>query len=100
MSRRAPIDTTLLAEAAELVSNDRQKSYGHPYDNFQETAALWAVVLGIPVTAEQVALCMVQVKVARELHHTKRDNIVDAIGYLLTYDAAQKSGSEDDFETE
>ena len=76
----------LAEEANELVNGDRQKSYGHPRKNFQLTADLWSVVLGVPVTPEQVALCMLQVKIARELHAPKRDNLVDAIGYILTYE--------------
>jgi hypothetical protein len=84
-----PIDHTLLEEAGYLVSADRQQTYGHPAKNFAETAALWSVVLGIPVAPEQVALCMVQVKIAREINLHKRDNIVDAIGYLVAYDAAR-----------
>lgn len=82
-----PIDHSIAGEAINLVTGDRQAQYGHPSRNFQETADLWSVVLGIPVTPEQVALCMVQVKIARELHNPKRDNLVDAIGYLLAYDA-------------
>jgi len=85
------IDPTIAGEAVQLVSADRQDQYGHPLDNFQRTADLWSVILNIPVTPEQVALCMVQVKVARELQNPKRDNIVDAIGYLLTYDAVERS---------
>ena len=77
---------TLIDEANELVNGDRQKAYGHPSKNFQLTADLWSVILGVPVTPEQVALCMVQVKIARELHAPKRDNLVDAIGYILTYE--------------
>jgi len=90
MSRK-PIDQTIAEEAADLVSGDRQAAYGHPYDNFLETARLWSVVLGMNVTPEQVALCMVQVKLAREINVPKRDNLVDAIGYLLCYDAARQS---------
>lgn len=82
-----PIDILIAHEAIDLVTGDRQAAYGHPSRNFQETADLWSVVLGIQVTPEQVALCMVQVKIARELHNSKRDNLVDAIGYLLAYDA-------------
>jgi hypothetical protein len=83
------IDHTLLEEAGYLVSEERQAAYGHPSKNFSETAALWSVILGIQVTPEQVALCMVQVKIARELNAHKRDNIVDAIGYLVAYDATR-----------
>jgi len=89
--KRKPIDTSITEEAAQLVSGDRQAAYGHPYDNFMDTARLWSVVLGTNVTPEQVALCMVQVKIAREINVPKRDNLVDAVGYLLTYDAARQS---------
>jgi hypothetical protein len=82
-----PIDHSIAGEAINLVTGDRQNAYGHPRTNFQETADLWSVVLGTKVTPQQVALCMVQVKLARELHKPKRDNLVDAIGYLLAYDA-------------
>lgn len=81
------IDPSLATEAIGLVTGDRVKAYGHPSKNFQDIADLWSVILGTHVTGEQVALCMVQVKIARELHNPKRDNLVDAIGYLLAYDA-------------
>jgi hypothetical protein len=86
MSKRT-IDPSIAEEAIAIVNGPRHDSYGHPRDNFQETADLWSPILGIKVTPEQVALCMVQVKIAREIHSPKRDNLVDAIGYLLTYNA-------------
>jgi hypothetical protein len=83
------IDKTLLDEAYLLVTNDRNLSYDHPAVNFRRIADLWSVVLGIKVDPDQVGMCMVMVKLAREIHDHKRDNIVDAIGYLLTMDAAR-----------
>jgi len=89
-----PIDETIVTEAVSLVTSDRQKAYGHPSKNFDDIARLWSVILGHEVTAEQVALCMVQVKIAREIYVKKRDNLVDAVGYLLAYDATKEEENE------
>lgn len=69
--------------AAELVNGDRNADYGDALDNFTETAALWSPILGIEVSAEQVALCMAQVKIARLIHNTPHDDSwIDGVGYL------------------
>jgi hypothetical protein len=89
-----PIDNSIAQEAMDIVSGARQQTYGHPSKNFQDTARLWSVVLGIEVTPQQVALCMVHLKLAREVFSPKRDNLVDAIGYLLAYDATGEEENE------
>ena len=84
-----PIDKSLLDEAYQLVTGDRQQSYGHPADNFSRVARLWSVALDKEVTPEHVATCMILLKIARQLHAPKRDNTVDAIAYLLTLEAVR-----------
>ena len=74
----------IVAEALHLVTHERNQHYGHPLDNFQRTADLWAVILGCEVKPHQVALCMQAVKIAREIESPKLDNIIDGIGYWLT----------------
>ncbi len=69
--------------AVDLVYGDRQKTYGHPLDNFDRAAKLWSVILEKEVTAEQVCLCMEAMKIAREIHVPKLDNSIDGIGYWL-----------------
>ena len=81
---------TILDEANRLVNGKRGSDYGHPLDNFTNTAKLWSVILGVEITAEQVALCMIQLKVARQLNKSTRDNLVDICGYAQTYDMVQK----------
>lgn len=80
------IDPSLADEAVAITSGDRHDTYGHPADDFGRAALIWSGILGHPVTAAQVALCMAGVKLAR-LHHSPdhRDSVVDAHGYLLTY---------------
>ena len=75
---------TILEEAGKAVYGDRQADYGSVRENFTTIAKLWSGVLKIEVTAEQVGLCMVQVKIARQMHKPKRDNLVDGAGYFAT----------------
>jgi hypothetical protein len=84
------IDPTLAADAVQAVTGPRQRDYAHPKVNFQRIANLWSIVLDVDITPEQVALCMIQVKIAREMNRHTRDNIVDLIGYSLTLDACQE----------
>ena len=77
---------TVLQEAQRIVYGARQADYGHPFDDFSKTAALWAPILGVNVTPEQVALCMMQVKISRLLNSPgHRDSQVDIAGYAGTY---------------
>lgn len=91
----------ILEEALRLVGGDRRSDYGHPLDNFSDVAAIWSVILRTPVTAEQAALCMVGLKIAREANKPKHDNRVDAAGYtevldmIITERQRRKGGSDE-----
>lgn len=84
--RYADRDAELKAEgpcaiAIRLVHGDRGRDYGSPYDDFGRTAAMWQTILGVAVTPEQVALCMICVKISRLANAMKDDSIVDICGY-------------------
>ena len=76
--------------AADLVTGERQDDYGHPLDDFTRAGKIWEAILGVKVSAEQVALCMVGVKISRQANAAKLDNIVDGIGYFLTLAMVQE----------
>ena len=82
-SAPAPERVEVLREAASLISGDREQDYGPPAKNFATIAGLWSQILGIEVTPQQVALCMIQLKMARMVNGggTKRDSLVDIAGY-------------------
>lgn len=74
-----------LAEADRLVSGDRQQSYGHPIEDFTRTGRMWGAILGMPdIDPAKVGLCMAALKISREVHRPKRDNLTDLAGYAKT----------------
>lgn len=76
---------SILQEAQRLVHGDRGADYGHPLDDFTKTATLFNTLTGANLTPCDVALFMVCVKLSREANKHKRDNLVDAAGYLETW---------------
>lgn len=75
---------SVLLDAENIVHGDRHKDYGHPLDDFTKTAALWSVIANAPITPEQVGLMMIALKISRQMHMPKRDNLVDIAGYAET----------------
>jgi hypothetical protein len=72
----------LLIDAHKLINADRQDDYGSPAESFSRTAALWSVYLNRTVSGRDVALLMALLKLSREAHNHKHDNLVDAAGYI------------------
>jgi hypothetical protein len=81
---------TILEEANTLIYGNRQVSYGSVTSNFGRIAKIWSAVLGVDVTPAQVGLCMVGVKMAREVNKPTRDNLVDIAGYAGTLEKLSK----------
>lgn len=81
----APARGAVLEEARKVINGERQDSYGNPEDSFYDIALLWGWYLGRTLASKDVALMMALLKFAREKHQGKRDNIVDACGYLGIY---------------
>ena len=72
----------ILQEAHALLNGERQEAYGSPADNLGRVAAMWSVYLGRPVDAKDVCLMMALLKLCREMNAHRRDNLVDAAGYI------------------
>jgi len=87
---------SICSEADRIVSKDRNDDYGHPRDDFSRIADLWEAAFGWPVSAEDVGLAMILLKVSRELHRPKRDNRVDIAGYAKTLDMIDEAYNSDE----
>jgi len=71
----------ILEEAQEQVYGEKEERYGHPLENMAKIAELWKNILEIDITPEQVALCFIAAKIAREINTHSRNNLVDIAGY-------------------
>ena len=76
MKSREYLDITII-----IISGDRHKDYGDKTPNHQNIAGLWSTFLGHKVTAQQAAICMMLVKVARLKHRRTEDCYIDMAGY-------------------
>ena len=74
---------TIAEEADKIINGDRRASYGPVNASFEQTAKIWSGILGTDITPQEVALCMIGLKLQRESFAHKRDNLVDLIGYTL-----------------
>lgn len=85
-------ESSIASEAHAAVYGDREGDYGHPREDFTRTALLWTGLLqhklkpGECIEPEDIARCMIGVKLSRDVHCPKRDNQVDGIGYFITLD--------------
>jgi hypothetical protein len=76
------IKQSVLAEAEGLINGDRAKSYGHPYFDYKRTVGAFNALTGHQLSVRDGITFMICVKLSREQNLPKRDNLVDACGYL------------------
>lgn len=71
-----------LEKAKEIVCGHRENEYGSPEDNFKTIADFWSVYKGVEFTANDVAMMMALLKIARIRPGTATDDsYVDLAGY-------------------
>jgi hypothetical protein len=78
---------SVLEEALTVIHGQRQQDYGGPTQSFTRIADLWSSYLDHPVTAHDVAMMMILLKVSRSKNGIEssgtpqRDSLVDIAGY-------------------
>ena len=71
----------MLKQAAAIVGN-RRETYGDPSASMSVIARRWSVTLNQPITPAQVALCLIDLKLARLAHDPGHlDSMIDVAGY-------------------
>ena len=72
---------SILLAAEALVNGDRLSAYGPVAEDFGRTAAIYSAMMGRPTSPVELICALLAVKLSREMHKHKRDNLVDLCGY-------------------
>lgn len=88
MSNQAGID--LLSDAMQTI-RERGDIYGAAVVNMRRIATMWEVILGFPVMPQDVAACMIAVKLARLANTPNhKDSVLDIAGYAAVLRECQE----------
>ena len=91
----------ILKKARDLITGDRNETHGDAFQNHAEIAEFWNIFLDkklqpmASITAEDVALMMVLMKISRNTQGKKNnmDNFIDMCGYAAIAGEINESGS-------
>tara|TARA_R100001509_G_C4795989_1_gene191437 strand:+ start:321 stop:620 length:300 start_codon:yes stop_codon:yes gene_type:complete len=91
----------ILKKARDLITGDRNETHGDAFQNHAEIAEFWNIFLDkklqpmASITAEDVALMMVLLKISRNTQGKKNnmDNFIDMCGYAAIAGEINDTGS-------
>lgn len=82
-------------EARRIITSSKRSDYGPAEESFDRIAEVWTGLLRTKlsqqITGKDVAILMTGFKLCREMNAHKRDNLVDAVGYLELADLIMNS---------
>ena len=88
---------SILNDANDIIWGDREKTYGTPDVNLKRIATLWNAYMSAKaqsnstiIEPEDVCWMMVLLKASRQMNTPKRDNLIDAAGYIGLIERIQK----------
>ena len=99
--KRSITKEDVLQKAKDLVTGDRNDTHGDAFNNHAEIAEFWNIFLDkklqpmASITAEDVALMMVLMKISRNTQGKKNnlDNFIDMCGYAAIAGEINDTGS-------
>lgn len=91
---------SILYKAIEITDN-RLKSYGDPIENLNNIVTLWNAYIksrkidtvdnnGELLSNKDVSMMMILLKISREIHMPKEDNLIDIAGYCRLASAIEE----------
>ncbi len=86
-----------ILDGAMAAVGEREFTHGECVENNKNIAELWTAYLGVPITADEVAVMMILLKIARTKSRTAvKDHYVDMAGYAAIAGEIVLGGHPDD----
>lgn len=77
--------SNILARANEIANNrseEKERQYGPMKETHERTAELASILAGKEITVKDIYWMKIAMKLAREAHSHKEDNLLDACAYI------------------
>lgn len=78
--------STILDEVHDIIyvrNSEKEKQYGPFNEGMQRAAQIWSGMTGKDLTARDMYLALVALKLSRESYNPKYDNILDMLAYIV-----------------
>lgn len=75
----------ILEEANKIInlrSEEKERMYGPFEDGMERAAMIASGCTGKQLTAQDIYMCLVALKLSRQSYNHKEDNLLDAVAYL------------------
>lgn len=75
----------ILKEADKIInkrSQEKERSYGPFSEGMKRAAMIASGCTGKKITAKDMYMCMIALKLSRESYNHKEDNLLDAVAYI------------------
>jgi hypothetical protein len=75
----------ILKKADEIInirSEEKERTYGPFSEGMERAAKIASASTGKHITARDMYMCMIALKLSRESYNHKEDNLLDAVAYI------------------
>lgn len=87
----------ILKKANEIIferSEEKQREYGPFSESMDNAAKVASILCNKEITTEDFYKCMIALKVSRMSYNTKKDTMLDCVGYISALDDFKNGGYE------
>jgi hypothetical protein len=87
----------ILKEAQKIIfdrKEEKQRQYGPIDESIAKAARVASELTNKDITAEDFYKCLIALKISRMAYNTKKDTMLDCVGYIAALDSFKNNGYE------